>query len=150
MWLAKNLEGERACITFWTMWNDRNNYNNNIPQMDWSKRCEWIFYYWEETKAMQHTTTAPRAMDEAGSGLRSQAMTFFLCIRMQLSDRLWQDLDVAEVHALLHGLRLLQRMQITSALVHSNSINAIKMIRGDIQTTFDVYHWIDPTNSKDV
>lgn len=48
----------------------------------------------------------------------------------------------AEVNVLMQSLRLLQRMQITRASVFSDSTIAIKMIRGEIQITSDVYHWI--------
>lgn len=49
MWLAKHLDSEsfgRACITFWSLWNDGNNYHNNVPIMNWPQRCEWICDYW--------------------------------------------------------------------------------------------------------
>lgn len=48
----------------------------------------------------------------------------------------------AEVNPLIHGLRLLQRMNISCAIVCSDSTNAVKMIRGDIQPITDVHHWI--------
>lgn len=48
----------------------------------------------------------------------------------------------AEVNAMIQGLRLLQRMNISCASICLDSINVVKMINGDIHTTSDVHHWI--------
>lgn len=48
----------------------------------------------------------------------------------------------AEVNAIIHCIRLLQRMNISTAHVFSDSINVVKMINGEIQITSEVYHWI--------
>lgn len=48
----------------------------------------------------------------------------------------------AEVNAIIHGIRLLQRMNISNACVFSYSLVAVKMIQGEMQIMSDVYHWI--------
>lgn len=46
----------------------------------------------------------------------------------------------AEVQAIIHGIRLLQRLQIKEASVFSNSFCAISMINGEQQVPPEVFH----------
>lgn len=47
-----------------------------------------------------------------------------------------------EVNAIIHGIRLLHRMNISHASVLSDSLTTIKMIRGELEMSSDVHHWI--------
>lgn len=48
----------------------------------------------------------------------------------------------AEVQAMLHGLRLAQRMQIKVCQVCSDSLTAIRMINSEIDMLLEVEHWV--------
>lgn len=48
----------------------------------------------------------------------------------------------AECQAILHGLRLLQRLQISHAHVFSDSLMAIRMINAELDISSEVHHWI--------
>lgn len=189
MWLAENMEGEvfeRTCITFWSIWNDRNSHNMNVPKMEWQKRCEWIFDYWEEIDTMRKytfpsTRTAAAVRDEAsiqaveGEHLSTNSGHNFFNLYTDASVRaplvgsgygavlydtqgqihaameFWDPVThtplATEVQAIIHGISLLQRLQISSAMVHLDSIYAIKMIWGQTQISSDVHHWIHQIRS---
>lgn len=89
------------------------------------------------------TDTAVRPTStRAGYGAIIQDADGIMCGAMAFVDPTSHNPLAAEIHALIHGLRLLQRMHITSACVFSDFDTAIKLIRGDIQITSEVYHWI--------
>lgn len=58
-----------------------------------------------------------------------------ICGAMEYFDETRHSPLAAEVNALIHGMRLLQRMQFTRATL-------INMINGDIEISTDVFHWI--------
>lgn len=171
IWLAKHLNGEefeRACLTFWSLWNDRNSFNHNMDVMEWTKLCEWIHSYWEKTRDVTNScseTTIPmvnwrmevqrvqglRLYTDAtvGSHVAGSGYGAFIIDAagnkrgtMEFFDQASHTPLAAEIQAIIHSMRLLQRLNITTACVCSDSVNAIKMIQDVIPITSDVHHWI--------
>lgn len=156
-WLAKHLKDEdfeRACITFWSIWNDRNSLNNNMDIMDVEKRCEWIYEYWDKTRTKTCVRELPihgcKERDEIGAligmnraihgdgyklftdaavGEQMAGAGYGVFIAdagdnvqgvMEFFDCTPSTPLVAEVNAIIHGIRLLQRMNISIAYVYSD------------------------------
>lgn len=61
---------------------------------------------------------------------------------MEMVDPIYHSPLAAECQAIMHGIRLLQQMQIKDACVYSDSVNAIKMINGEQIITSEVYQWV--------
>lgn len=38
----KREDFEKACIAFWTVWNNRNSWLKGSPIVEWPHQCEWI------------------------------------------------------------------------------------------------------------
>lgn len=56
----------------------------------------------------------------------------------------------AEFHAIIQGIRLLQKMQIRGACVYSDAVNAINMIKGEQMITSDVYHCVAQIQNMEI
>lgn len=64
-----------------------------------------------------------------------------ICAMKNYEDRTLSPL-AAEVYAIIQAVRLLIRLNIHVAKLHSDSSNAIHMINGEQEPDSEVYHWI--------
>lgn len=134
--------------------------------MDWRQRCGWIHEYWEETRMIGRNVSLPVVLQDrppqpqgdsvqlhtdaavdprggrAGYGTVITRTEGIICGALEFMDPTPLSPLAAEVNAIIHGIRLLQHMNISSVYVLSDFLSAIKMIQGELELTSDVHHWI--------
>lgn len=170
MFLANNLvqeELDKACITFWSIWTDRNAVRTSLDIMQWPIRCEWIVDYWLQTRAKLQANDSSSIIgtSEATSGnlglihvytdaaVNKNVMGFGFGAAIIGEDGVFIGAQglmapisflqlAAEVRALLYGLQFLQRLHIMEVSVFADSLHAIMMVKGEQLPSPDVYHWI--------